>query len=572
MRLVRFIIRNFKGISIVDLTVPKTDTTRPGSADFLSIVGENNCSKSTVLEALRLVMPGTDLSKPSIDHFPNRNENNGPVEIELIFDDLTAEDLNEQGIRTHIHNNQYRIKKTWQTPNTTPAIFAYEQPYEFPTWPDPDTTRAHFEDAGNSWPEIIALYQERYGDFPQRVTKQIRENLKNLIREVGSPLCVRGEAIWQENPGGFSAHVDSVLPKVIYIPAIRETKEEAEVTQKKSAVRQIVETMFSRQLAGHEAIMRFSEAGEAVKQLFAGEDGHEIIRGVERRISDKLQRLIDLNATLDFSPPDLTADLASRTILEICDGECKTRPEHQGHGAQRALIISLLELLAEEAAEGPSRKILLLIEEPEIYLHPQMCRKMRDVILSIARSGTAQVICTTHSPVFLDLADRHDGIAIFKKAGNGLVTLQRTEDIYGGTNAIEQRNRLRMILDFNPTVNEVFFGKEACLVEGDSEIAAIEAIAKKLISQGRIDRNKYMLARRELVIVNCSGKWTITAFQRVLNGFAIPYRVVHDSDTEGTGGANQAILQLINHREDRRMVHNPNFEQHHFGEIGRAHV
>ena len=124
-----------------------------------------------------------------------------------------------------------------------------------------------------------------------------------------------------------------------------------------------------------------------------------------------------------------------------------------------------------------------------------------------------------------------------------------------------------MLLDFDASVNEVFFAREVCLVEGDCERAALEALAKMLQQSDNIDPVKYLLARRELALVNCRGKWTIRAFQRVLNGFNIRYRVVHDKDAEGEGGANAAILDLLRGAEHGRLVHNPNFEQQLFGEV-----
>ncbi|MBM7865546.1 AAA family ATPase [Heliobacterium gestii] len=571
MRLSRFTIRNFKAINELTLRIPKTEITRPGSADFLSLVGENNCSKSTVMEALRLALPATDLPKPSIDHFRNRNNLNGPIEIELEFDNLTQADCEEQGIRTHIHDGKYTIKKTWHTEGTNCNIYAYGVQYNI-TWPEPATNRNHFINAGDGWNELITSYEAEYGTITGRITNQTKDSIRDYAVRTQSPL-VQQTIGWIPNPGGFNAHVDSVLPKVIFIPAIRETKEESEVSKNKSAARLIVETMFTNQLSDHPAIALYNEAGERVRQLFSGEERNAVIENVENKITEKLQRLINLRATLDFTPPDISSDLATKTFLEISDGNYQTKPEHQGHGAQRALILSLLELLAEEIGipdqNGFRRSILILFEEPEIYLHPQMCRKMRDVLISVARRGTAQVICTTHSPVFLDLADRHDGIAIFKKTDQGIDIVQRSVDLFPGGNATSQRQRLRMMLDFNPAVNEVFFSKEVCLVEGDCEIAALEAIAKTLSQLGRIDYTRYLLRRREIVMVNCSGKWTIVAFQRVLNGFDIKYRVVHDVDDEGDAGANNEILSLLNLGENQRLLHNPNFEQQIFGEHWR---
>ena len=50
-----------------------------------------------------------------------------------------------------------------------------------------------------------------------------------------------------------------------------------------------------------------------------------------------------------------------------------------------------------------------------------------------------------------------------------------------------------MLLDFDPSVNEVFFAREVCLVEGDCEVAALEATARCFVDLGRISWQKYYL-------------------------------------------------------------------------------
>jgi len=574
MRLANFVIRNFKGISELSVTIPKRDNDRPGSADFVSIMGQNNTCKSSVLEALCLTMPEIEPAKPTPDHFPAKKEEEGPIEVELTFVDLDEHDTQQHAIRARVHDGSFRVRKRWLGANQAPDVSSFEPTKEFPTWPERDRAKSAFLAAGQDWRRLIEEYEARNGTFTQ-MSKAIQDALKELAVETDSPVVQEGPATWVPNPGGFSANLDAVLPKVIFVPAIRETSEEAEPRKTKSAARQIVETLFGEQLSEHQAIKKYQEAGEQVKALFEGEEAHEVVKALEGRITEKLKRFIDIKASLDFTPPDITPDLASKTAIEIIDAGLATKPEHQGHGAQRALILSLLELLAEDSVRRQTaedqfrRKILLLIEEPEIYLHPEMCRKMRDALLTIAQSGTAQVIATTHSPTFLDLADRHDGIVILKRQEEALVCVQRTEDMFG-EGRDEQRQRLRMLLDFDPSVNEVFFSGRVCLVEGDSERASLEALAQKLHSLGEIDYATYLRARRSVTIVNCRGKWTIPAFQRVLNGFSIRYRVVHDQDQEGEGGANAAILELLRNEEGRRLVHDPNFEEQLFGEEWRS--
>ena len=94
----------------------------------------------------------------------------------------------------------------------------------------------------------------------------------------------------------------------------------------------------------------------------------------------------------------------------------------------------------------------------------------------------------------------------------------------------------------------------------------VDAIARRMAELGLLEWENYLLVRRDLLLVNCRGKWTIKAFQHVLNGFQIPYKVIHDLDEEGEDGANAAILDALGGNENHRLTHDPNFEQQLFGE------
>ena len=109
--------------------------------------------------------------------------------------------------------------------------------------------------------------------------------------------------------------------------------------------------------------------------------------------------------------------------------------------------------------------------------------------------------------------------------------------------------------------------QERVSVEGDSEVAAVDAIGRRLVEDGDLTDADWQQSRRGVVVLNCRGKWTLRAFQRVLNGFAIPYTVVHDADAEGEGGANEAILKELGNDVSRRLVHQPNFEQELFQQV-----
>ncbi|NVJ10798.1 AAA family ATPase [Myxococcus sp. AM001] len=68
MRLAQVTIRNFKSIKDISLKIPRRSSSRNGSADFVSIVGENNAGKSSILNAILFALSGN--SKATLEDFP----------------------------------------------------------------------------------------------------------------------------------------------------------------------------------------------------------------------------------------------------------------------------------------------------------------------------------------------------------------------------------------------------------------------------------------------------------------------------------------------------------------------
>lgn len=571
MRLAEIVIRNFKGINELKLKLPHHDPARPGSANFLTLIGENNRCKSSVLEAIRLAFPDTDLKKPSLDHFHHRSIEKGAIEIDLTFDSIKDAEAQRIGIKPYLYDGRnYRIRKKWHAPDKMDfEVYIPER-----TVPDFDgirnLKRAEIMERSPDWRDALTSFETSRNKLvsDKKITVKDFDEFELFVKNTIPHLCKESDPQWQKNPGGFPANVDSAMPRVIFVPAVRDVEPDANPASKGGMANKLLGRIFERSISTSPQISALKTAIGELRKLFDGDgvDSVEEIRRIQQSLSDKMRRLIEVGVKIDYVPPDLTASLFHSATLSMVDGGLSTSPLHQGHGAQRALFLTLLEVYAEqlhqktEGEEPIERGVILLVEEPEIYLHPQMCRRMRDVLLDIARTETGQVICTTHSPVFIDLADRHDGIAILKRSETGVDVVQRDHDIFAGSS--DERDRLRMLLDFDPSVTEVFFAKQICLVEGDSEVASIWAITKKLAQMGFIEFERVRRLQRDLCIVNCRGKDTIPAFQRVLNAFELDYRVVHDSDSDKRPTSmNRQIFENLKHQEKRRLVHTPNFEK-----------
>lgn len=600
MRLAKFAIKNYKGIDNIEIVMPGKNPERPGSGDFLSIVGQNNASKSSILEALDLALSGE--RSVQADEFHNHNLD-APIEIELEFNELTDTDRKLRAVSSHIFNNTYTIKKTWRKSGLKPERFVKEHSYDYEDFP----TSGRREDylLNEHWKDAVMIY-EANSKTAFKPLKKSQDELKKIARESNLPAVRQAsKPIWAEdstkeddwkrspeeykpNPGGWASNLASAIPRTIYIPAVQHTNEISDPSKRQSVIRKILSEIFENRLNQTNEMVRLKSALADMSRLFEQDERGAIVSEIEAGISQEVQRIIDIEAKLSLVPAsikELCADLVGRTELRLRDRRFgpSTRPEHQGHGAQRALVLCLLQILAEQMYQrdlSHQSSLLLLVEEPEIYLHPEMCRRMRDTLLTIARNGRAQVICTTHSPIFLDLADRHDGIVIMRRQADKLKCIQNSDDVFGL--AKEQQDRLRMIMSFDPAVNEIFFSEEVCLVEGETEIASLEAVANKIIEEEQDSekalelRERYQQKRRKVAMINCRGKTTIPAFQRVLNHFGIHYRVIHDGDLPSddfkptsptekaalTNNANIAQLLGAEKMDIRLRVHYPCFERH----------
>ena len=82
----------------------------------------------------------------------------------------------------------------------------------------------------------------------------------------------------------------------------------------------------------------------------------------------------------------------------LSDDRVGTLPfSNRGAGTQNNLVIALFRYLAERQT---TNNLIIALEEPENSLHPKAQRQLLSVLLEL--SGRNQVICTTHSPVFIE--------------------------------------------------------------------------------------------------------------------------------------------------------------------------
>ena len=244
----------------------------------------------------------------------------------------------------------------------------------------------------------------------------------------------------------------------------------------------------------------------------------------------------------------------------------------QGSGARRTLLWTALRYLSEAVApsDASSRPHVLLLDEPEICLHPTAIREAREVLYSLPTSKNWQVMITTHSPIFIDLAKDNTTVVRVERQSDNQV---HSVTLYRPTKAKlddDDRANLKALNACDPYVNEFFFGGDVVVVEGDTEYTAFSMLKANA-------PDKY----RNLHIVRARGKGSILTILKILNQFSSRYGVLHDSDTplakngaSPAWGVNSSIRSAIDGSamadQIRHVVSVTNFEVALFGKEASA--
>lgn len=467
MRISRIHIENFRSIRILDLDIPQ----------ICCLVGPNSSGKSNILLAMQRVL-GRDWA--SVNSFDERDvyafQENSDVHIHVTFD-----------------------------PGIPFKKFKASPPVEIKT---------------------LAFEYTRYKVGDDKGKRRLNQT---CLDEFNGPLSVLAKApkTGQQNSYerlvGIPSDIRESIP-FIYIGTNRSLREQMP-SARNSMLRQLFEdvnrnlqdadnTVRIEQKDGSEIevprLERFQKLMEAAVKLLRTDAFVELENLIK---SNALQQLgfdpkIDADKLdLFFSPFD-TMDFYKSLDLRVREGAFSVSATELGEGLQNILVISILKAFETHRKAGA----ILLIEEPEMFLHPQMQRSLYKTLRKI--SVTNQIIYTTHSPHFVSVPEYED-VAIVRKTSSG--TSVRRSNLPPGPKFKE-----KLIKELDPERSEMFFATRLLLVEGDTEKLALPAYASRM----GLD-----LDNAGASVVEVGGKNNLLAFAQLATSFDIPVGVVYDVDS-----------------------------------------
>lgn len=560
MKLKKISIKNFR--SIKDIQEFKIERLQ-------ALIGENNAGKSNILKAIGFFLTAGSGGIKEED-FNNKEE---PIIIKCCF---KVEENEKKSWKPYLINDELILEKhIWYDRNDeTDKLTLKNEFHGYKAEPKDwylSINKINAQKGSRpNWAEIVQqnslpsyfLIDDNKCDkkhFEASLDKYLLEN----DLEYDEPNLSQTQAL------GLKPNVIANLPKFYILEAITDYSDEINKQSTKTTYRQLMGDLSERIIKRDPEYQKIENALETINDLFNKKqiEGQKLKRitsleSVEIRIKEILKKLIpDVNkVNLKIVLEDLKTIFSKGVELTIDDG-VDTDVLLKGHGLQRCIVFSLLQALILNnrnklvdteisADEIKDSSIILAIEEPELYIHPQLEKLFYDVLNQF--SETDQVIYSTHSTRFIDVY-KYDCIAIVKK--NQIKGTFVTNCNLNAFNGLQDRTIYNKLSMLNSDINELFFARKIILVEGPEDKLAITEALKK---QNKIKNRTEEL---DITIIMTGGKLSMPFFLRILNAFNIDYVVLHDTDIIDTSSISDDTILKSESKKEKQEIRNGEHKQ-----------
>jgi len=424
------------------------------------LIGKNNAGKSNVLAAIVRLLDGTKSDfAPADFHDPAQ-----PITIEAVLTDVARfvpllDDKNRSKFEACIESDTIRLRKT-----TT-------EDYE------------------------LQIRQPKDGEFGM--------------------------------PSGIAAALKAMLPEVISVQAFVDPVAHADGKDSAVLGKLLKVVMDELRTDTDDAVKASLEQVNTLLNPTIGADGEErdgrakALKSIEQTLTGYVAETFDgAAARIRVDLPEMK-QMLSKARVELKDGTEWDDPALKGQGQQRALYMALLRAWAQHRRLADTRDVkrplLLLVEEPEMCLHPSAHAVIRDSLEAIA--AQTQVFFTTHSPTMVSPAHVAETILIRKTSSGGKPETVRLRPLEDDLQGLDKRVKELFLY---PRSSKFLFADKVLVVEGNSDAELIDALALRLTSHSLEDHG--------YCCIDASDKMHVSACMRVLAARGLLVRGLVDFD------------------------------------------
>lgn len=503
-------IKNFRALK--DVTIPFDSVT--------TFIGPNGAGKSTVLRALDWFFNGKPGSLTEKDcSFGAADEE---IEVQVTFSDLSEKDREALG--------KY-------APDGATTFTAWRQR-------SPDGSDRLSANA-KGFPAFNAIKAAASATTKKELYKELRANRPELDLPAANtgPTVDEAMTTWeaahtdqledaleslQTNFFGFNSggKMSGLFDFVLVTADLRASEES--IDGKSSIIGRILERSVDR-AAADEEIATIVEESRAKQQKVYEEKFKAQLEAMTTQLNSVVS-YYSPGRSVTVSPAELELKAPKTTFkVAVLDGATETAVERQGHGFQRTILISALQLLAQSGAASTDGVICLAIEEPELFQHPIQAQAFAKVLRSLVEDPNKciQVTYATHSPYFLEARHFNQVRRLTRSADETPVVsvhCATIADVKAKLNGIVDADVVDRRLDHNVAdqLSIALFANRAFLVEGTTESSVFYGIGDRT-SQGSLEA-------AGVSIVPVGSKTSIPLAHAILSAIGVPAYALFDAD------------------------------------------